>query len=410
MKLNRIMTYAASLTAGFALMVACKDDPETVVPQLAVEPATVAAAAEGGASTITVSANTAWTAVSDSPAWVTVSEKTDNSFVVTVEANQTASARTAAVTVSVTADPTVNKVVAVTQNTGGEISLTVTPATVDVAAEGGAKEFAIATNGVWEASSDKDWANVSPASGSTDGKITVTAEPNTGDARTATISVTAGDKTVSVTVKQAKSAAVPDPTMQAFVVPDNAVVGDTWDLKDERDDQMYPAVKMHDGKVWMAKNLNFTKDLASDGYRCQDEHCDRWGVHYGWALAEVACPSGWHIATRDEAVAFQDAVVAAYGSVLDAILALCLPNDAAAGFDYWNAETHPGVVNYNNASKFNAIGNGNINADGVTPDHFPRLARYWVNQGKLEFGWAGTYIAVEGFSETEYFCVRCIKD
>jgi uncharacterized protein (TIGR02145 family) len=41
-------------------------------------------------------------------------------------------------------------------------------------------------------------------------------------------------------------------------------VGTEWTLTDDRDGKVYRVVKMPDNKVWMAQNLNFTKDLVAN--------------------------------------------------------------------------------------------------------------------------------------------------
>jgi uncharacterized protein (TIGR02145 family) len=769
------MICAASLTAGLALVSACGGDDPVEPAKLNVSPATITATADGGASTITVDANRTWTAVSDDTEIAEVTGKTDNSFVIDVAQNTSETERTTTVTVS---GGDLSKTVTVTQAGKGvnEVLLKVTPASADVAAAGGTSSFTIESNGAWAVTSNQTWATVSPASGSDNGTITVTSEVNEGAARTATIAVKAGDKTVNVTVKQASGAGCPtisdltwvevttfplvntgkyidkaqvlpcesaltlfgrtdaipykftlteagtlsieerntkcgvyiyadlakvgnmsntpdhglvnhgdngawnppisactvtpgtyyvlvfyrrdsdgdgdayqldlevtftpdntdpteptevtingvtwstrnvgepgqfvatmndlgklykfnskvpwdiptsasasapagwdntqsagtnnwlrandpcpagwhvpdmadyetsfsgngfggavwldgtakdatvpgglvgktngngciwcdltteassatsiyannvvffpyvpqwavngtvkdyyekntrywtataaggydnlsayrwfifdnmidhgndandseqvknkgnaypvrcvkgegtpdpaDPTLQDFVVPGDAAVGQTWDLKDTRDEQIYPVVKMADGKVWLAKNLNFTQGLTeTSDYLCQDGHCDRWGVHYGWSAAQTVCPTGWHVPTRPEADALSGALSAKYGDGSNVIAALALPNDPEAGFDYWSTGDG-GIATYNNDTKFNGIGSGSMYGPNA-PDHFPRLSRSWVNQGKFEFGFGGGHWAVEGFSPDEYFTVRCIKD
>ncbi|MDR3235272.1 MAG: hypothetical protein LBT48_00895 [Prevotellaceae bacterium] len=729
MKQNKLFFCAASLIAGLALVSACSGDDPVEPAKLKVSPATITTTADGGASTITVDANVEWTAVSDELSWVGITGETKTSFVINVTASTVTEPRTATVTVS---GGGLTESITVTQDAFvvGTTVLSVSPESADVAAAGGTSEFTVTSNAdAWTAESNQTWAKVSPASGANNGKITVTSEANDGDARTATITVKAGDNTKTVTVKQAKTAgvettldvtpasakvvevsatadfvvtsnsnwtaessetwavvspasgasngtitvtteandgaersatitvkaddktktvtvtqaakgayfkgitlpyteegvysaktvqgypgdwspscgvlaykvtlaedgvlnvvdkkspthalwwliygsvedaktgewgvvsgdgtaskfltagtyyivgisnagfggyedvtlddeynaeitftpgspyfklsaddlpysasgtikdaetfykygmpwgtsdalvveiklaeettllitpsaslvpfiyddataggwdwllnadkpfeytfeankvyylvhtiatdydanssydlsiAVP-PTLQTFVVPDDAAVGDTWNLKDSRDAQVYPVVKMADGKVWLAKNLNYTTGLTEgDGvYHCQEGRCDRWGVHYGWSTAQTVCPTGWHVPTEAEAHALQDALIEVYSVKEDAIAALALPNDPGAGFDYWGDDT-----GYNNATKFNGIGSGSMYGAGA-PDHFPNLSRSWVNEGKFEFGFGGTYWAVEGFSPAEYFTVRCIKE
>jgi uncharacterized protein (TIGR02145 family) len=202
MKLKQFMMCAASLTAGLALVSACGGDDPVEPAKLDVSPATITATADGGVSTITVDANITWTAVSDDADWAEVTDKTDKSFVIDVAPNTDEAERTATVTVS---GGDLSKTVTVKQAGKGvnEILLKVTPASADVAAAGGTSSFTIESNGAWAATSNQPWATVSPASGSDNGTITVTSAVSTEAARTATIAVKAGDKTVNVTVKQA---------------------------------------------------------------------------------------------------------------------------------------------------------------------------------------------------------------
>jgi uncharacterized protein (TIGR02145 family) len=70
-------------------------------------------------------------------------------------------------------------------------------------------------------------------------------------------------------------------------------------LADERDGKTYRTVKMPDGKMWMGENLN----IKTDGSWCYDNKkssCDKYGRLYNWNAAMRACPSGWHLPSRQE--------------------------------------------------------------------------------------------------------------
>ena len=109
-------------------------------------------------------------------------------------------------------------------------TLTATPdSDGDVPADGGTLTITVKTNADWSASASAAWVKLQSASGSKDGKITVTVSPNAGtEARSATVTVcagkdynsdgivneednTAGSKVVkqAVTVKQAGAKAAP---------------------------------------------------------------------------------------------------------------------------------------------------------------------------------------------------------
>jgi uncharacterized protein (TIGR02145 family) len=208
-------------------------------------------------------------------------------------------------------------------------------------------------------------------------------------------------------------------TMQNFVVPNGAAVGDTWEVKDARDDQVYSLVKMIDGNVWMSKNLNYTTGLndlgdmtnetpgvnagftSANSYACQDGHCDRWGAHYPQATAKTVCPSGWRLPTIAEWVGLRDAL----GGGATAVAALAMPNDEGnVGYKYWSWDN-----GQTNSTKFNGVGSGSI-GQGLGYMHFLNIARFWSEDDRniFEFGNGGGYITDE--RNDSMFAVRCVKD
>jgi uncharacterized protein (TIGR02145 family) len=68
---------------------------------------------------------------------------------------------------------------------------------------------------------------------------------------------------------------------------------------DSRNSKVYKAVRMPDGRVWFAENLNY----AAEGSKCyenKEENCQKYGRLYDWATAIKVCPKGWHLPSEEE--------------------------------------------------------------------------------------------------------------
>jgi len=71
------------------------------------------------------------------------------------------------------------------------------------------------------------------------------------------------------------------------------------EFTDIRDGKTYKALKMPDGKIWMAENLNFVAD-SSWCYNNEDSNCAKYGRLYNWDAAMSACPAGWKLPTEQD--------------------------------------------------------------------------------------------------------------
>jgi uncharacterized protein (TIGR02145 family) len=302
-----------------------------------------------------------------------------------------------------------------------EVILSITSKPIDAPLEGNTYNITVFCNTHWTAeSSDPTWAAITPESGNNDGEITVTIPENTtGKARAATITVLAGTTSKVVSVKQSGL-----PTMQAFTPTGSEAVGTTWDLADSRDNKEYSVVKMPDGKIWMAKNLNYTDPTwtnitdqigsgeyagamptltADNNYACQtDGGCAFWGAHYPYLVAQRACPEGWSLPNDAD---WKGIVT---GTIIETTKTLSAPN--AGTPKYWTND-----AGYTNTTKFNAIGAGAVHGlPGYR--HTRNLARFWIEetQGHIEWGrvngeteraeWMGG-----GGAADSYYSVRCVK-
>ncbi len=210
--MNRKKWFGLAALAIVTLLTACgggggggDDDPIVASKeQIVVSNSSVSFLAEVGESTITVSANCAWTVKIESgdANWITVNPQSGvntGSFTIKVTANTTETERNATLTVG---GKTLTRTVYVTQK-GRETTMTVDVSSLDFSVNGASKTFNITSNGSWTIEAP-DWCGLSMKSGSNNREITVNVGKNeTGAERTGEIVVSGqSGKTAKISVKQ----------------------------------------------------------------------------------------------------------------------------------------------------------------------------------------------------------------
>ena len=136
--------------------------------------------------------------------------------------------------------------------------LDVSKTSVELAAKVGSASFDVTSNQAWTASADADWVSLEPASGAASEKavtVKVTAEENTAEtARTAKVTVKAGELTKTVTVTQAAAEATePEPEPE----PEQTTWGLIGMFTDNQWSTDVPMTK--EGDWYVAKAAPFTE-------------------------------------------------------------------------------------------------------------------------------------------------------
>ncbi|WP_297697900.1 fibrobacter succinogenes major paralogous domain-containing protein [uncultured Fibrobacter sp.] len=169
-------------------------------------------------------------------------------------------------------------------------------------------------------------------------------------------------------------------------------------MTDARDGQTYRTVVIG-SQIWMAQNLNYEAE-NSLCYNDDPAHCATYGRLYTWAAATTACPSGWHLPSKEE-----------FETLFTAVGGIGTAGEKLKSTNGWNSSG-----NGTDAYVFSALPAGFRNNNG-----------YYYYEGNVANFWSSTehgsndaydmYLDYENDSANLYsknkfdgFSVRCLKD
>jgi len=166
---------------------------------ITVSPTSLAFTSSGSTQNVTVTSDGKWEA-STSDSWITLSPSSatgNGTLKVSVTENMSVNTRSGSITISMGGKDTT---IGVTQ---GSKSFGLTPSSLTFTDKSGSRSVAIETDGTWNATSNASWISVSPTTASGNSTLLVNVTENTSSSeRTGSVSVTMGDKTLSISVSQ----------------------------------------------------------------------------------------------------------------------------------------------------------------------------------------------------------------
>jgi uncharacterized protein (TIGR02145 family) len=277
-------------------------------PFLTISPAERWVVAEGDAAEFNITSNVAWTVSSDA-GWAVPSPTSgsDNSQLSVTIAENNGAERTATITVS--DGNTLSKTITINQNGATQLELSTLEAH-GLSGLGDAKEIAVTCNQQWTATvtDGTDFITLSFHSGSgltitptgdVSFTITVTENPSTTDVHSGTVTVTSGNKTRIVSVKQEPKPLAPPPPPE-FV----EIASIKWATRNVDTPTQFATDAWSYGKLYQFNRtvpyVAGPDDLAkpSDWNETNDNFTANWDE-----TTNAICPTGWRLPTKDEITA-----------------------------------------------------------------------------------------------------------
>lgn len=179
----------------------------------------------------------------------------------------------------------------------------------------------------------------------------------------------------------------------ALVLASFSLMGCDTTVKDA-DGNSYPTVKIGQ-QIWMAKNLNVNVP-GSMCYENDPANCKKYGRLYTWKAAREACPTGWHLPSKDEFGKLLATVRASSGGRSEALRAGSWNN----GENKYGFSALPAGRYFSYRKKFSNLGYG---------------THFWSStersgRSAYHLNINGSDASVYNYGKYDGYSVRCLQD
>ena len=189
------------------------------------------------------------------------------------------------------------------------------------------------------------------------------------------------------------------PAKPKVIQPEPKIITAPNTFTDPRDGQVYKTVKLKDGKIWMAQNLNFDVGEGCWYYDNDPKNGEKYGRLYTWEAAQKACPPGWHVPSDEE----WWEMASYYGKAISFIKTRT-GSDGKAAFK---------ALIRGGSSGFNALLGGQRNSDGDFK-YLEKCGDYWSStengfSAAWYYGLASNLYRIYILKRLGFSC-RCLQD
>lgn len=181
----------------------------------------------------------------------------------------------------------------------------------------------------------------------------------------------------------------------------------------DADGNKYPTMKIGQ-QIWMAKNLNVDIE-GSLCYRNNPAYCEELGRLYSWDAAQRACPSGWHLPSKEEFNSFLEAVKLRVEESVNAKKLNAEPlKDGESKF--YNHLRDSSWENGLNTFGFSVVPTGFYDSENNKFRGLDYFISYWTStEGKYHVSaFAQSFhndkVKIEKIHKTYFHPVRCLRD